>query len=171
GPPEVRELCRALQLSAADRDRSEAALRESEGRFRGVFEHAGTGIAIADLEGRIRTCNPAYAAMLGYSGQELQGQGFLKLLHPEDREANLAENHRLQAQEIPSFEIVNRYIAKSGELIWVHKHVSLLCDAEGTPAATCALATDITERKRQDDHIRFLMGEVNHRSKNILALV
>jgi PAS domain S-box-containing protein len=159
------------RLTASKTKIAEEALRQSEARYRGIFEHAGTGIAIADLEGRIRTCNPAYAAMLGYSGQELQGLGFLSLLHPGDREANLAENRRLQAQEIPSFEIVNRYIGKGGELIWVHKHVSLLCDAEGRPTATCALATDITERKRQDDHVRFLMREVNHRSKNMLSVV
>jgi PAS domain S-box-containing protein len=171
GPPEIRELWQALTQSEADRDRSGRALRESEQRLRGIFEHAGTGIAVADLEGRFQTCNPAYAAMLGYSEQELRGLVCLALIHPEDREANAAEKRRLLAQEISSFEIVNRYIGKGGKLIWVHKHVSLLCDTEGNPAYTSVLATDITERKRQEDHIRLLMREVNHRSKNLLTVV
>jgi PAS domain S-box-containing protein len=154
-----------------ERKRAEAALRESEERFRGIFENAGTGIAIADLEGRFQSYNPAYAAMLGYSEQELRSLICVDLMHPEDREANLAEKRRLLALEISSFQIVNRYIGKGGKLIWVHKHVSLLCDAAGRPTNTVVLATDITERKRQDDHIRLLMREVNHRSKNLLTVV
>src|SRR5262249_1411055 len=50
-------------------------------------------------------------------------------------------------------------------------HVSLLRDAAGTPTNAVVLATDVTERKRQDDHIRLLMREVNHRSKNLLTVV
>jgi PAS domain S-box-containing protein len=148
-----------------------AALRASEERFRGIFENAGTGIAIADLDGRFQSCNPAYAAMLGYSQQEVRELTCLALIHPEDREANVAQKQRLLAEEIPSFEIVNRYIGKGSKLIWVHKHVSLLRDAAGTPTSTVVLATDVTERKRQDDHIRLLMREVNHRSKNLLGVV
>ncbi len=53
------------------RKRAEEALRASEERFRGIFEHAGTGIAILDLEGRFQSCNPAYSSMLGYSEEEL----------------------------------------------------------------------------------------------------
>jgi PAS domain S-box-containing protein len=164
GPPEVEELWYALQQSAA-------ALRESEERFRGIFENAGTGIAIADLEGRFERCNPAYAAMLGYSQEELRELTCPSLLHPEDREANIAVRQRLLAQEIPSFEIVNRYIGKGSKLIWLQKHVSLLRDAAGKPTNTVVLATDVTERKRQEDHIRLLMREVNHRSKNLLTVV
>jgi PAS domain S-box-containing protein len=109
--------------------------------------------------------------MLGYSEQELLGLICGDLMHPEDREASLAEKRRLLAGDIPSFQIVSRYIGKGGKLIWVHKHVTLLSDAAGRPTNTVVLATDITERKRQDDHIRLLMREVNHRSKNLLTVV
>jgi PAS domain S-box-containing protein len=160
-----------MNVDIDDRKRSEAALRTSEERFRGIFENAGTGIAIANLEGRFQSCNPAYAAMLGYSQQELRELTCLALIHPEDREANIAKKQQLLAQEIPSFEIVNRYIGKGSKLIWVQKHVSLLRDAAGTPTNTVVLATDVTERKLQEDHIRLLMREVNHRSKNLLTVV
>jgi two-component sensor histidine kinase len=74
-------------------------------------------------------------------------------------------------REIRSFEIVNRYLRKDGQPIWVHKYVSLLRDATGKPTNILVLVTDITERKHQDDQIRLLMREVNHRSKNMLSLV
>ncbi len=150
---------------------TERALRESEERFRGIFEHAGTGIAILDPDGRFQSCNPAYSSMLGFSEEELRALFVQDLVHPEDLDANMAENRRLLLQEIPAFEIVNRCIRKDGKTIWVHKRISLLRDLAGTPTSLIALVTDITERRRNEEQIRLLMAEVNHRSKNMLAVV
>jgi PAS domain S-box-containing protein len=121
---------------------------ESEERFRKIFEHAATAIAISDWKGRFQQCNPAYCTLLGYSEQELRQIEFASLVHPEDREANLAELRRLQAGEVPSFEIENRYVHRDGRPIWVHKFISVLPDKTGKPAYHLALVTDITERKR-----------------------
>ena len=158
-------------LDVTGQREAEAALRDSEERFRGIFENAATGIVLLDADGHFRSCNPAFSAMLGYSEQELRRFCFAKLMHPEDRDANVYQFRRLAAQEMPSYEIVNRYLHKDGKSIWVHKHVSLLRDATGRPTNTITLVTDITGRKRQEDQIRLLMSEVNHRSKNMLALV
>jgi PAS domain S-box-containing protein len=151
--------------------RTEEKLRESEERYRGIFEHAGTGIAITDLEGRFQSCNPAYTAMLGYTEEELRALVFADLVDPQDREANLAESRRLLAEDIPSFEIVNRYIRKDGAPLWVHKHISFLRDADGRPVQIIALVTDVTARKLHEEHIRLLMRELNHRAKNMLSVV
>jgi PAS domain S-box-containing protein len=154
-----------------ERKEAEARLRESEQRFRGIYENAGTGIAIADLAGRFQSCNPAYAAMLGYSEEELRRMVSFELVHPEDRDGNMAEMKRLLAQEVPSVEILNRYVAKDGRPIWVHKHVSMLRDAAGRHTHLIALVTDMTERKRAEEHRQLLVNELNHRVKNTLAVV
>jgi PAS domain S-box-containing protein len=151
--------------------RAEEALRASEDRYRGIFQNAGTGIAIGDLGGQFQSCNPAFAAMLGYTEEELRNLVFANLVHPEDREANMATIQRLVSEEIPSFEIYNRFVRKDGATLWVHKHVSLLRDAAGRPSSIIALVTDMSERKRHEEHTQLLMREVNHRSKNILSLV
>jgi len=171
-------LCDSVGLGAfgsvqdiTDKKDAEEKLRQSEARYRGIFEHAGTGIAILSLEGRIISCNPAFSAMLGYTEDDLRGRAFAEIIHPEDREANLAEVQRLAAQQIPSIKITNRYIGKGDQPIWVRKHVSLLSDASGKPINFFALVTDITERKRQEEHINLLMREVNHRAKNLLTVV
>ena len=155
----------------SERKRAEEALRASEERFRGIFQDAGTGIAIIDLQGRFQACNPAFAALLGYSEAELLNHHFPDLIHPEDREENLAGGARLRAQEIASLELFNRYIKKDGSAVWVHKRVSMLHDLAGKPTHHVALVTDMTERKRYEEHIRLLLREVNHRSKNMLAVV
>src|SRR5579871_1609620 len=90
---------------------AEAALRESEERFRGIFEHAATGIAISDLNGRLQSCNPAFSSMMGYSEEELCRRSQTKLLHPEDRAGVALQVVRLIAGEILSFEIPSRYVA------------------------------------------------------------
>jgi PAS domain S-box-containing protein len=154
-----------------ERKEAEARVRESEQRFRGIYENAGTGIAIAGLDGRFQSCNPAYAAMLGYSEDELRTMVSFELIHPDDREENLVQVRRLLAGEVPSFEILNRYVGKDGEAIWVHKHVSLLRDASGRFTHIIGLVTDMTERKRAEEHRQLLVNELNHRVKNTLAVV
>ncbi len=150
---------------------AEAALRESEERFRGIFEHAGTGITIVDMQGQFQCCNPAFSALLGYSENELRALQFTELVHPEDRETNLIEFRRLVAEKIPSYELVNRYVGKVCGPLWVHKQVSLLRNAAGRPTNIIAVVTDITERKRCEEQTRVLTRELTHRSKNMLALV
>ncbi len=158
-------------LDITERKRAEQALRESEERFRGIYQDAGTAIAITDFTGRFNSCNPAFAALLGYSEAELLNLHFPDLVHPEDREENIAGGARLLAREIESLELFNRYIRKDGSAVWVHKRVSLLRDGAGKPTHHIALVTDMTERKRYEEHIGLLLKEVNHRAKNMLALV
>jgi PAS domain S-box-containing protein len=109
--------------------------------------------------------------MLGYTEEELRNLLAADLVHPEDREANMADIRRLLAEEIPSFEMFNRYVRKDGGPLWIHKHVSLLRDAAGRPAHTIELITDLSERKRHEDDFQLLMREVNHRAKNMLSVV
>jgi PAS domain S-box-containing protein len=154
-----------------DKKQSEQALRESEQRLRGIFEHAGTGISIKDLTGRFQSCNPAYASMLGYSEAELRQLVCEDLMHSDDCAANMTQQERLLAGEIPSFETVTRYVSKEGKILWGHRHVSLLKDAAGTATNVIVLVTNISAQKRHEEHIRLLLREVNHRSKNFLALV
>ena len=161
----------AIVRDITERKRAEATLRESEERFHGIFKHAGTGIAISDMQGRFQSCNPAFSAMLGYTEEEFKKLTIADLQHPDDRDMNLDEVRRLVAEKIPSFEISSRHLSKDGNVVWVHKHVSLLRDAAGKPTSIIALVTDITERKRNEEQIKLLMSEVNHRSKNLLALV
>jgi PAS domain S-box-containing protein len=154
-----------------ERLRSDEALRQSEERYKGIYENAGTGIYSVDLTGRFQYCNPAYASMHGYTEEELRKLSIKDVVHPEDWPRHTPEIQLLTSGKIPSFEIMNRCVAKGGDLLWVHKHVSLLRDAAGRPASIFALVTDVTERKKNEECIALLMREVNHRSKNLLALV
>ncbi len=126
---------------------AEDALRRSEHRFRSVFEHAATGIAITDIEGRYTQCNPAYERIVGYAEAELQGRTFSSLMHPDDLPENAAALARLMAGELPHYEVENRYLHKSGREVWVRKFVSLLYEDASAPSHFMALVTDITDER------------------------
>jgi PAS domain S-box-containing protein len=149
----------------SERKRSEEALQKSEACFRAVFEHAATGITIADLDGRLIQTNPAFRRLLGYERHELDGVAFAELVHPDDRAANLLAVRRLREEELPTCEIENRYLRKDGKVVWVHKFISLLHDARGAPSHFVALVTDVTERRRMEDALR----ESDQRKDEFLA--
>ena len=140
--------------AAVERARAEVALRDSEARFRSVYEHAGTGIAIADLDGGFVQCNPAFCAMLGYTEEELRGLTVHGLIHPDDLAGNRAGIERLIQEESSSFETENRYVHKQGEPVWAHKFVSLLRDHAGKAKYLVVLVTDVTERRQAEQALR-----------------
>jgi len=80
--PAARAVVRNLSQEGA----AVAAVAESERRFRSFFEHAPLGIALLDEDGRIESCNGAFAALLGHERAALSGARLAELVHSEDRE-------------------------------------------------------------------------------------
>lgn len=97
------------------RQRTAAALRESEERFRKAFEGAAIGFAIVEPDGRFRAANRALCDMLGYSESELVAMTFQNLTYPDDLEPDLALANRLLAGEIESYRLEKRTPAQIGE--------------------------------------------------------
>ncbi len=155
----------AVTVDITERQKRDEALRQSEERFRAVFQHAPTGIAITDWEGRFRQANPAFCRLLGYTHDELLTVSFGELVHPDDRAENLAGVDLLRNGELEFFETENRYVKKNGDALWVHKFVSLLHDKSGAPAHIVALVTDVTERRRMEEALR----ESDHRKDEFIA--
>ncbi|MDZ4797735.1 MAG: PAS domain S-box protein [Bryobacteraceae bacterium] len=146
-------LAKQKQLARQTSEAHEAR-RESESRFQHIFNHAGLGITIKDLDGRFVQCNPAYCALTGYSETELAQRTSQSLIHPDDRDENMRGVQALLRNDMPWFEIENRYVQKSGHSVWVHKLVSVLRAADGLPTHFIVLVTDITERKKIEEVLR-----------------
>ncbi len=121
--------------------------QEADARFRMIFEASPLGIAIADIDGRLLLCNPAYWSIVGYPPEMIHELTGTMMVHPDDLKANMAQVERLRSGEISAFDIENRYRSRDGRSIWVHKYVSLLPGEAGRPPQILALITDINERK------------------------
>jgi PAS domain S-box-containing protein len=122
---------------------AEAALRESEERFRTTFEQAAVGIAHLALSGQFLRVNKSLCDIIGYSHEELLDGTVHDLNAP-----NLISI--AQAGALPSSSIEQSFIRKNGALIWVSVTMSLVCDDKGAPIYFIALVEDITERRKAD---------------------
>ncbi len=146
----VQQRTSELQAEIRERLQVEVALRESEERFRTVFEQAAVGIDICDLQGRFVRVNQKLCDIFGYTTEELQNLTFVDLTHPDDRPFNTVRLRSLLAEEISTFSIEKRYLHKHGHLIWANVTVSLLRDRTGQPQYYIGVIQDIGDRKQAE---------------------
>src|SRR5262252_2973995 len=119
-------------------------LRQSEERWRAVFESSAIGIALTDLNGRFLATNAAYQHMLGYTDAEFRTFSFLDITHEDDRDINGALVIELLAGTRTQLQLEKRYWRKDGTLMWVNNTVSLVPGTERTPRFLMAIVEDIT---------------------------
>src|ERR1700751_5272165 len=141
-------------IDIEDRKQAEQALRESEERWRSVFENSAIGVALTDLNGRFLATNHVYQTMVGYTEAELHALSFLDVTHEDYREANWALVTELLEGKRQQFQIEKKYLCKDGSSIWVSNNVSLVPGTERVPRFIMALSEDITERKRAEQALR-----------------
>jgi PAS domain S-box-containing protein len=139
---------------AIERKQAETALRESEERFRRAFEDSGVGKQLSGLDGRLLSVNRAFAAMLGYTVEELRSVDILAVTHPEDVAASREAKARLQSGSESGTRFEKRYLHKNGSVVWVDLSVVLLRDADGKPRHFVADAVDTTRRKLAEAEIK-----------------
>lgn len=131
---------------------AEAALRESEERFRSIFHNAATPMAVKHLDGQILEINQAYCEMLDFSQQELLTSTLDDLTFPEDRLDPSSETMRqLMAREITAFRNEKRFRHHNGHPVWCDTSVSLVCKPDGSAAYWIEQAHDITSRKAAEE--------------------
>ncbi|MGO8702967.1 MAG: PAS domain S-box protein [Candidatus Brocadiia bacterium] len=147
---ENAQLYEEVRRELAARKQAEAALRESEERFRVVFERAAIGITLLNLRGRILHTNPAFQEMLSYTAGELRGKHFAEISHP--REVKLHRNllRAVAAGKQSRAHIEKRYICKDGRIVWTDLNCCLHRDAAGKPLFVINMIENITERKLAD---------------------
>jgi PAS domain S-box-containing protein len=148
----------------AQRDRTieelraqQSMLSESEQRFRAIFDEAGTGITLVDLQqpGTPIRNNRALQTMLGLSQDEL---GFFEtydeLTARDDREADAATFRELCEGKRDSLRQEKHFILRDGSSVWANVIFTLLRDSAGRPRFVIAIHEDITERKRAVERLQ-----------------
>jgi PAS domain S-box-containing protein len=139
-----------MVLDIDDRKRAALALRESDARFRAMFESSAIGMAIMSLDGRLLEANAAVCRMSGYTEYELQGRYDHQNVHEEDRDLGMDLLGELLAGTRDAYSVEKRYVRKNGEVFWTRLTLSLVRDTQGQPAYLVALIEDIDEQKRRD---------------------
>ncbi len=147
-----------------ERKRAETELRESEERFRVMYEQAAIGIEMLDLGGRYLSGNGALGALLGYSEEELQQLTFASVTDPDDLARELPLIRELLEGRLPSYSIEKRYRTRTGAAVWVRVTSSL---ARTSRPYRISIIEDITERKRGEQELTRLVGELERSNKEL----
>jgi PAS domain S-box-containing protein len=132
---------------------AEDSLRESEAKFKSVFQNSIVGKSITTLDGKMLP-NKAYADMLGYSVEELSELYWPEITHKDDVERNAKITRSILNGEKPSEQWEKRYIHKNGNIVWVEISSSLLRDSNGEPLYSICEINDITARKLAEESLR-----------------
>jgi len=141
-----------LMVERLRREQGVAAVRESESKFRALFEQAAFGVAKAEVKtGRLVLFNQHFADLLGYSPEELLGMDLQTITHPDDRAETPRKMEELASGRIPSFSLVKRYVRKDGGIIWANLTISPLWTKGDQPDFAMASIEDVTDRKRAED--------------------
>ncbi|OKH39580.1 hypothetical protein NIES2101_35415 [Calothrix sp. HK-06] len=130
------------------------ALRQSEERFRAIFEAAAIGISHTDIDGRILQTNPKFCQIVGYEADELLSMRFQDITHPDDLLIELSLHQKLLKLEQTSYHIEKRYIRRDGMLVWIKLTVSVICDSNGKPIELIKVIEDISDRKNAELALR-----------------
>ncbi|MFZ5917279.1 MAG: PAS domain S-box protein [Chloroflexota bacterium] len=143
-----------LSIDISKRKQAEEALRDSEERFRQVYEHMAVGMARVSLDFRIEAANEAYCRMLGYTEEELVGKYLRDITHPEIVAENLRQQAQLVSGEIDHYCMEKQFIHKDGRVVHGILDASLVRDARGNPGYCLGSVLDITERKQAEQALR-----------------
>lgn len=150
-----------------ERFKVQEALRQSEVRFRAIFESAALGIALSDPDGILLAINPALHDLLGYTELELRYQTVPGITHPDDVAADFKLYQQLLAGSIPSYQLEKRYFHKNGTLVWGSLSVSLVRDKSGQPLFVVAMVEDITSMKQTEAELLRISKAVENASDAI----
>jgi len=157
---------------------AEAALHESDKRFRQIVQMANEGIWTIDAEARTTFVNPKMATMLGYSVEEMSGRLATDFLDEEGKAITKVNLERRRQGIAEQYDFKFRH--KNGSELWALVVTNPLTDAEGAFAGAMAMVTDITDRRRLEDELRHahkmeavgrLAGGIAHDFNNQLTVI
>ena len=174
---ENARLYRSLTDEISERKEVEATLRQSEIRYRALFEKSNDAVFISDLAGRILAANQLAVDMLGYSHAEMIGMPIINIIGSTEQSASYDRFAQiLQGEIMPIYE--RHFRKKNGDTFPVEINVALVHDNEGQPLHIQSIIRDITERKQNEAQIlaslnekEVMLKEIHHRVKNNLQVI
>jgi len=134
--------------------KAEESLRESEEKYRNLYESSKDGIAFSDMQGNLLDANQAFLDMLGYTIEEYKKLTYQQLTPKKwhKMEADILKNHTMARGY--SDEYKKEYIKKDGTVFPATIRIWLIKDKQGKPIGMWAIIRDIAERKQVEEKIK-----------------
>lgn len=148
------EMIFASARDITEQKRTEELVRQSEQKFRSIFENSTVGIALVDLEGKFLMVNQKLCAILGFSAEALNRRNFIEFTHPDDIELSKSSMDKLKKKEVAEINYNKRYINKIGEVIWAEVSSRVVYDENDSPLYLVTHIKEITNQKIAEDQLR-----------------
>lgn len=136
-----------------ERKRAEESLKESEERYRGLFENSTEGVFTVDLAGNYTSVNKAMEELAGYSREELIGASYRDFVSPQTAEFVFGEYNKLFRTGEPVHNIAYERISKDGKRGWLEGYANVI-KKEGKVVGFQGTLRDITERRTVEQALR-----------------
>jgi PAS domain S-box-containing protein len=163
---ELGKMNTELRKQITECEHARRALRESELKYATLVEDALIGVYITQ-DGRIEFANDKFAAIYGYTKNELIGWDTLDLVHPDDRPlVKRLRRKRIRGEKVP-VDYESRGLKKNGDTIWVARSLSKIT-YKGRPAIS-GIVADITKRRRAEEALRKSDKELRVLSNQLLS--
>lgn len=159
--------------NVSERRRMELMLRERDEILTLAERSAGIGVWDIDLPTNMARGTAQFFRIMGLEPTDsaVPLETLRAIRHPEDR-ARVVEGFRqavMSGRDI--YEMEYRILRPDGQVKWIFGRGRVVRDAAGTPVRYSGIDIDITERKRAEERLKLLAAEVDHRAKNMLAVV
>lgn len=149
-----------------------AELERSNERFRLVMENAqGFAIILCDPDDIVTDWFPGAAEIFGWSEDEMLGKPMATIFTPADRAAGIPEREIRRARADGKAPNVRWHVTKGGSRVFIDGQTIALRNADGTLRGFLKIGQDLTERKRNEERQTVLLAELQHRVRNVLAVV
>jgi PAS domain S-box-containing protein len=153
-------------LDITERKRAEEALRESEDKFKYVFDNSVVGKSITLLSGEMHA-NKALCEMLGYPSEELESNRWQEITHPDDIELTQKEIDALLSGEKEAARFTKRYFHKNGSIVWADASTSLRRDKQGEPLYLMTTLVDITARMQAEETLKNTLADLERSNADL----
>jgi PAS domain S-box-containing protein len=169
-----------IQRDVTWRRTAEDRLRESEAKFRGIFENAWAGVSITDAAGVFVAVNPQFAQMLGRRVEDVLGHIPREFSHEDDWEAEEPHRHAVRAGDRDRYRLQKRYKRPDGTTVTTDLWFVALRDDDRAYRGGLGISVDVTEQLRLEEQLRQaqkmeafgqLAGGVAHDFNNLLTAV
>lgn len=143
----------AICRDITERKLAEETLKESEERFRKIFEESPISIAMTGKDLAIIRANPAFCKMLGYSEDDVKSVTLRNFTPPDYAAGDDVGLLRLVAEEIPVYHTENRFIRKDSSVIWGSTTISIIRNNNDEVQYFLVMIEDITQRKQAESEL------------------
>jgi PAS domain S-box-containing protein len=169
GSPDTNQVA-LLFDDITERRRTEAAIRETEERFRNMADHAPVLMWVTEADGSCTYLNRAWYEFTGQTEEEALGYGWLEATHPEDRPEAERVFLDANARQAP-FRVEYRLRRADGAYRWAIDAAAPRFAKDGHFLGYIGSVVDIHDRRMVEERQQLLIHELNHRVKNTLATV